>query len=211
MGYSTLALGLTLTIPTNGSKGWGANMLATTWTKISQHGHTGSGDGNQLVTGSYSADSVRDDKIRLRNNQYLRARNAASSADINVLKVNASDEIEFGKPITVAGAIRGTQAATQTPSGTTSTLNLALGNGQCLDLGSASGDVTVTLSNGVAGSFYSILVIQGATPRDVIWPASVKWPQGQKLLLTQTDDGIDQVILYCDGTSYYGTWDQAYA
>lgn len=34
-------------------------------------------------------------KIRLENNTYLRARNAADSADINVFRVNASNVIEF--------------------------------------------------------------------------------------------------------------------
>jgi len=40
-------------------------------------------------------DSLNDLKIRLRNNQPLRARNAANSADISIIKVNASDAVEF--------------------------------------------------------------------------------------------------------------------
>jgi len=39
--------------------------------------------------------AVDQDKVRLDNNSELRARNAANSADINILKVNASDVIEF--------------------------------------------------------------------------------------------------------------------
>jgi hypothetical protein len=39
--------------------------------------------------------AVDDSKIKLRNNQNLKARNAADNADISILKVNASDEIEF--------------------------------------------------------------------------------------------------------------------
>jgi hypothetical protein len=61
MAYQTLALGLTLTIPTSGTKNWGQTLFSTTWTKISQHKHTGSGDGNQLDTSSYSANSVTGD------------------------------------------------------------------------------------------------------------------------------------------------------
>lgn len=38
---------------------------------------------------------VTDDKIRLRNNQPLRARNAADSADINLLKVDASNKVQL--------------------------------------------------------------------------------------------------------------------
>lgn len=40
-------------------------------------------------------DVVNDLKLKLRNNQYLRARNAANSADVNVVKLNASNAIEF--------------------------------------------------------------------------------------------------------------------
>lgn len=42
-----------------------------------------------------AANAVDETKIRLSNNAYLRARNAANNADINTLKVNASDRIEF--------------------------------------------------------------------------------------------------------------------
>lgn len=39
--------------------------------------------------------AVDETKIKLSNNAYLVARNAADTADINILKINASDEIEF--------------------------------------------------------------------------------------------------------------------
>lgn len=48
-----------------------------------------------VTTAKIAADAVTDAKIRLSNNSYMRARNAANSADINMLKVNASDVIEF--------------------------------------------------------------------------------------------------------------------
>lgn len=48
-----------------------------------------------VSTAKIAADAVTDAKIRLGNNAYLRARNAANSADIDTLKVNASDVIEF--------------------------------------------------------------------------------------------------------------------
>lgn len=51
MAFTQLTLGLTLTLPTNGTRSWGTTLRNTTWTKISQHAHTGSGDGNQ-ITGS---------------------------------------------------------------------------------------------------------------------------------------------------------------
>ncbi len=48
-----------------------------------------------LQTKWIADDAVNDQKVKLRNNQSLRGRNAADSADINILKVNASNEIEF--------------------------------------------------------------------------------------------------------------------
>lgn len=50
---------------------------------------------NAVTTAKINADAVTDAKIRLGNNAYLRARNAADSADVNIVKVNGSDVIEF--------------------------------------------------------------------------------------------------------------------
>lgn len=52
---------------------------------------------NKFIEGASGATQtgVTDDKIRLRSNNYLRSRNAANSADVNIVKVNASDVIEF--------------------------------------------------------------------------------------------------------------------
>lgn len=63
MAYVTLNLGLLLTLPTSGTRNWGSTLYSTTWTRISQHRHTGSGDGNQLVTGSFADNSVTGSKI----------------------------------------------------------------------------------------------------------------------------------------------------
>lgn len=63
MAFTTLSLGLTLTIPTNGTRNWGTTMFNTTWTKISQHNHTGGGDGNQMVTSSYADGSITSIKL----------------------------------------------------------------------------------------------------------------------------------------------------
>lgn len=174
MAYTQLALGLTLTIPTNGTRNWGATLLQTTWTKISSHAHTGGGDGNQIPTAGIADHAISKDKI---------SKNA--------------------------GLFQ--YASTLAPAGTTQTLDWANGSTQKLDLGSASGDVTLTLSNPVIGVTYKIINIQGATPRDLIWPASVKWPQGQKPILSQTNDAIDKISLYWDGTNYLGDWNITYA
>jgi len=173
MPYTTLALGLTLTIPTTGTKNWGPTLLNTTWTKISNHTHTGSGDGAKLGTNSLSDAVITSAKL---------------AANIALTQ----------------------KAATLTPAGTVQTLNWNEGNIQILDLGSASGDVTLTLSNPQKGAKYRIHVIQAATPRDLIWPANTRWPQGQKPILSQVNDAVDVVELYYDGTDYFGDWDLDY-
>lgn len=50
---------------------------------------------SQIIRKFITSDAVDGTKVKLQNNQYLRARNAADSADINIIKVNASDVIEF--------------------------------------------------------------------------------------------------------------------
>ena len=102
----------------------------------------------------------------------------------------------------VTGGIVSTLATTLTPAGTTQTINLATGNMQQLNLGSATGDVTLTLTNPVAGGSYAIKIVQGATARLLVWPAAVKWPSGLVMSLSTTNGAIDLVTLFYDGSNY---------
>ena len=52
-----------------------------------------------ITTAKLADDAVDDTKIRLRNNQYLTARNAANNADINIIRVNSSNVIELAADI----------------------------------------------------------------------------------------------------------------
>lgn len=174
MAYTQLTLGLTLTIPTAGTRNWGPTMQSTTWTKISQHAHTGSGDGAQLGTSAITDFAITKDKL-------------AKTVGV------------FQKVSTLA------------PAGTTQTVDFTEGSIQKLDLGAASGNVTVTLSNAVAGVKYKLFVIQAASAKDIVWPASVKWANGQAPLLSSTEDAIDIIELYFDGTNFFGDWDLGYA
>lgn len=56
-----------------------------------------------VSTVKLAANSVSEAKIRLSNNAYLRARNAANSADVDVVKVDGSDKIVFGSLPQAAG------------------------------------------------------------------------------------------------------------
>lgn len=201
MAFQTVSLGLTIVVPTTGQTNWGARLYTDTWKKISQHDHTGGGRGSPISTAAIAANAIDDTKLRLRNAQWLRSRNAAGLGDVNVLRVNALDQIALGANVGL------TQAATVTPLADTQTINWQNGNIQTIDLESASADVTLTLSNPQQGACYKLWVIQGPVARDLIWPASVKFPAGQAPLLSAADDAIDLVELYYTGSEYRAWWD----
>jgi len=50
---------------------------------------------SQIIRKGIQANAVGDAEIRLRNNQYLRARNDANSADIDIVRVNSSNRIQM--------------------------------------------------------------------------------------------------------------------
>lgn len=93
---------------------------------------------------------------------------------------------------------------TSTPSGTTQTIDWDNGNVQVLDLGSASGNVTLTLSNPEVGGTYTLKIIQGATARTLVWPAAVLWPGGTAITLSTGDNDIDLAVFIFIGTDYLG-------
>jgi hypothetical protein len=174
MGYQTLALGLTLTIPTNGTSNWGTTLFNTTWTKISQHRHGGSGDGNQLGTSSFLPNSITG--ALLAKNLYMTQ-----------------------NPVTLL------------PLGTTQTVDFTTGNIQELSLASATGNVTVTLTNGLMGALYTMYVTQGASPLSLVFAGPVVWPQGQVPILSTGAGNIDKLTFYFDGTKYIGDWELNYS
>jgi hypothetical protein len=98
--------------------------------------------------------------------------------------------------------------STATPSGTTQTVDFNEGNSQTIDLGSATGNVTLTLSNPQAGASYVLIFIQGATARNIVWPANVKWPNAGAPTISTGNDDIDVISLFYDGTNFYGSFNQ---
>lgn len=178
MGYTTINLGLQLTIPTSGTRNWGQNLLTGTWNKISEHDHTGSGKGVQIPSNGIEDGAIGTVKI---------ADNAVTSAKL-------ADN--FGVSV----------ASTLTPAGVAQDIDFNNGIIQVLDLGAASGNVSVTLSNPVQGGIYRIFIIQAAVAKDITWPGTVKWPQAQSPILSSTNDAVDCVTLIYVGGVYYGDW-----
>lgn len=65
-----------------------------------------------------NADAVRDEDILLDNDNWLRARNQANSADINVLKVNTDNELVISDSASAKPVVMGAQLASD-PTGVT--------------------------------------------------------------------------------------------
>lgn len=114
MPYITYSSGLTIKSPTRGTRNYEQTMRTDTYQKISEHDHTGGGRGSQLGGGAIANDTLNDLKVRLRNNQYFRGRNAADAADVNILKVNASNLIELGANIHISKVLSLTNNTTDT-------------------------------------------------------------------------------------------------
>lgn len=100
MPYVTLgtASQLQIQVPTVGTTDWGDTLRTQNFLKIAQHDHTGSGNGSQLSTGSIAADAITGAKIRLDNDEFLKARNATDTANIDIVKIGITNHIELGAP-----------------------------------------------------------------------------------------------------------------
>ena len=92
--------------------------------------------------------------------------------------------------------------STLTPTGTSQAIDWNKGNVQVINLASATGNVTLTLNNPVAGATYALKVVQGINARNVTWPASVKWPSGTPTVISSSNGAIDLITLFYDGSNY---------
>jgi len=86
MPYETLNLGINLTLPTTGTSNWGTQLKNTTWTKISSHAHTGSGDGNQIGTNGLAANAITSAKL---------AKNLAFGVATTLVPAGTTQAIDF--------------------------------------------------------------------------------------------------------------------
>lgn len=96
---------------------------------------------------------------------------------------------------------------TLVPTGTTQVIDFATGRNWIIDLGSATGNVTLTLNNPRAGVVYLIGVIQGAAPRDLIYPAAVEWPDSTPPVISTTDDDKNLIQLLFVDPEYWGLFE----
>lgn len=71
----------------------------------------------RLIKKFLNTNSVDETKIQLSNNTYIKSRNAANDADVNLIKLNASDAIEFNSLPVYDGSSLATQGYVGTQLG----------------------------------------------------------------------------------------------
>jgi hypothetical protein len=156
---TTISNGLTLTFPSEGQRNWYQVFYDYT-SAISSHDHTGGGKGVPIGTNAIAANALTGAKIRLANNESLRARNAANSADVDLFKLDTSNRFTFLPAVTYYNNST-FLIASDTSNGSDSKKirvcgggDFAAGRGACLDLaGSDSGvgggyaDITTDVGN----------------------------------------------------------------
>jgi hypothetical protein len=85
------------------------------------------------------------------------------------------------------------------------TVDWGKGHSAVLDIDAAT-SVDISFSNAVKGNSYVLKIIQGTNTLDATWDANVKWSGGTAPTLTATDDAVDILSFYYDGTDFYGTF-----
>lgn len=89
------------------------------------------------------------------------------------------------------------------PTGTTLTVNFALGNVVKVSLASATGNITLTLQNPITGQLCCMEVTQGGTARTITFPAGTKQGlQGTSVWTSTGASKTDVINLYYNGTNY---------
>lgn len=125
---------------------------------------------------------------------------------------NTATTENFDDYVSLAIDDRHTSVGTAIPTGTTETLDLSYYLMQHILLDSATGDVTLTLNNPVAGYVYRFRIEQGdITARNLIWPSNVMWPGGVAPTITTTLSAIDYIELWWNGSEYLGRFEQDYS
>jgi hypothetical protein len=129
----------------------------------------------------------------------LRLTPNGSASAVTRYTIDGNGDHTFNGNVKVNGQAYSDIQSASTPT-TAQTIDWDDGNVAIIDLGSATGNVTLTLSNPKAGASYFIKIVQGASLVDVIFPTSVKFAgetAPYTLDVTATDNAIDAVALTC--------------
>ena len=135
--------------------------------------------------------------------RYLKNQGPLSDNSPDWGQVDLTDGVSGVLPAANGGFGAKVQTVTA-PTGIAVTIDLALGNTIKISLGSATGNVTLTFTNPTSGLLNFMVVTQGATARNIIFPSGSK----QTLLggTTVVPSGVnktDIITFFYDGTIYY--------
>lgn len=85
MGYINVTQGVTISVPTSGTRNWAQNLLTNAWQKLSSHDHTGSGKGLQIVTAAIANLAITSAKLakNLAGTQATTVTQAANAATLD--------------------------------------------------------------------------------------------------------------------------------
>jgi len=168
----------------------------------------------QVSTKFVADNAINDLKERLRNNQPLRARNAADSGDISILKVDASDVIQFlqlpqanftpsaasdlANKSYVDSAVSATAQVSKTSVAVVSTSNLTLSGEQTIDgvLTSASRILVAGQTTAANNGIY--VTAAGAWARSTDADSSAEVLRGMNVFVS-SGTLYDNTVWYLDG------------
>ncbi len=108
---------------------------------------------------------------------------------------------------TVSANQYGTTLVSYIQSGATQTINWNLGSSQQFTfLNGLATTATITMTNGIPGSFYSLKTISNASGTAAItWASNTTlWPAGTPATPTLSTAAVDLVGFYYDGSKYMG-------
>ncbi len=142
----------------------------------------------------------------LASSNNLEFRNSLTNADINIY-TSGTGKVVANTTVTAPQFASTVQTLTD---GATITFNANNGSNAAVTL---AGNRTLAFSNVVAGSYYTLIVIQDATGgRTLTLPANSKVIGGGSgaVTLSSTASSVDLITFYYDGTIYYVTYGTNY-
>lgn len=90
--------GLNFTYPNKGRANFSA-LFDVLWSKISAHDHSGNDKGLPIQNAGLEDLTIRPAKFNIQNNEYLDTLDNAGSGRVDMIKVNASDQVEAGTEV----------------------------------------------------------------------------------------------------------------
>ena len=160
---------------------------------------------DNMVANDQAYDSHASEGLLLDNNKSFAGEIVATGTYHNLIKKDASDYTEIGESEShtqhAAGVFQTPQ--TYTPAGAaTATLDLSKGN--IHDITMPAGNITIAISNEVAGQvIYVSLTQDGTGSRTVTWFSTIKWADGSAPTLTTTASKRDLFVFKVTAADTY--------